>query len=353
MTQMIQELRPEEYPEFCALWKKAFGDGPEVVDELFQALGDSVTAYVMGFDQLAAELTQFDMGSVIMADGSELPALISYAICTDPDYRGKGFGSSITTFAKDRANGDHKASILCPAEPGLVWFYQPLGYHALFPVRETIMRRSAIDALRKDLFQAAEGLEARKQNGVVLEILTPGKYGDVRESYLQGTVHFRLSPEILKYIGGGWTRFCRIRVNGIEMGICTVHVEKRAEEAPGLPAAGPEQVMVIEELLVKSEMADHFTAEMLGAAVADWGRCRICQMRSPVENAPAAEASGSERSPEKSGVLDARVQTVFTAIHHDVETQAMIAFPDEKTKKAFLKSAEKSPLKPYFGFPLD
>lgn len=339
MSEMIRELRPGGYEEFCALWKKAFGDGPEVIDELFQALGDDVTAYVTEFDQLAAELTQFDMGAVVLPDGGELPALISYAICTDPEYRGQGLGSRITTFAKDRAAGDCKASILCPAEPSLVDFYQPLGYHALFPVRETIMRGAAITALRKELFQAAEGLEARKQNGVMLETLTPGKYGEIRESYLQGTVHFRLSPEILDYIGGGWTRFCRIRVNGIEMGICTVHVEKRAEEESGVPAAGPEQVLVVEELLVRPEMSGRFTAEMLGAAAAEWGRCRICQMRTPVESAPGA--SGAQASPGSAGV------------HQMVETQAMIAFPDEETKKAFLKGAEKSSIKPYFGFPLD
>ena len=324
---MIRELSGKEYSEFARLWKKAFGDDEEVISRLFQGLGDNVRAYILEFNSIAAELTQFDMGSVVMPlyeteNNQELtiPALISYAICTDPSERGKGYGSQITTYASGLAAEEGKASMLCPAEPGLVNFYEPLGYKSLFLVRE-------------------KAVHSKKVSGIKLEHLTPRKYGEIREKYLEGTVHFRLSDGILKYIGSEGTDMYRIIVDGKEEAICAAYTEMRATPEDsgsdeGNIFTGPEKVLVMEEIILspdgEPQDGDSLVTDKLSSAAANILDCQICQYRTPVIN----EAGRREPSEE-------------------VEVQAMIAFPDENSEKQFKEASAKSRFAPYFGFPLD
>lgn len=324
---MIRELSGKEYSEFARLWKKAFGDDEEVISRLFQGLGDNVRAYILEFNSIAAELTQFDMGSVVMplyetGNNQELtiPALISYAICTDPSERGKGYGSQITTYASGLAAEEGKASMLCPAEPGLVNFYEPLGYKSLFLVRE-------------------KAVHSKKVSGIKLEHLTPRKYGEIREKYLEETVHFRLSDDILKYIGSEGTDMYRILVDGKEEAICAAYTDMRsAPEDSGSDEGniftGPEKVLVMEEIILSPDAepqdGDSLVTDKLSSAAANILDCQICQYRTPVIN----EAGRREPSEE-------------------VEVQAMIAFPDGNSEKQFKEASAKSRFVPYFGFPLD
>ena len=53
-------------------------------------------------------LTQFDMGKLVVPEGkvSDIAGKsieMSYAICTDPAARGKGYGSHITVYAREIA----------------------------------------------------------------------------------------------------------------------------------------------------------------------------------------------------------------------------------------------------------
>ena len=55
---------------------------------------------------LQASLTQFDMGKLVVPEGkvSDIAGKsieMSYAICTDPAARGKGYGSHITVCQRD------------------------------------------------------------------------------------------------------------------------------------------------------------------------------------------------------------------------------------------------------------
>ena len=164
----------DEYKGFRELWCRTFGDDPQDIQEMFDAFGSDIEAYVMVDDNgkkgaehertVVSALTLLRMGELKMpavesssepssASSSEksselasatssgkagkgIPCYVSYAICTDEKARGLGYGSTITEFARNEVHKRSAVSMLCPANAELIDFYKPLGYEAKFPAYE-------------------------------------------------------------------------------------------------------------------------------------------------------------------------------------------------------------------------
>lgn len=176
----IHPLRKHEYDAFLALRQKVFGDDPAWIASFDRCFADSVRHFVLTEDgRVAAALTQFEMGRLMP---SAQRILISYAICTDPADRGKGYGSTITEFARELARKEGCLSALSPAEPRLIDFYAPLGYAPLLFAE----RHAATTAPAE-----APGFRAER--------LTPNVYGTLRENALSGRLHVALSEQALTF----------------------------------------------------------------------------------------------------------------------------------------------------------
>lgn len=188
----IYPVTKHTFSDFTTLWEQAFGDSPEIVQGILDCLGDDQQSFVLEDNgQICSALTQFYMGDLILpADPScgplpfsPLPVLVSYAISTDPKARDKGYGSAITTFAQKEAGRQGAPSMLSPAEPDLIDFYEPLGYRPLFAaVTDTIPLSS-----EKTAFDAESAPEFSPVR------LTPELYFTLREQFLASVPHVRLS----------------------------------------------------------------------------------------------------------------------------------------------------------------
>ena len=194
-------IRPREasdFSDFVELRSKVFGDDEEFIEFFDNCFRDDYLDFLIVEDQdgnevLQASLTQFDMGKLVVPEGkvSDIAGKsieMSYAICTDPAARGKGYGSHITVYARKIAESSRKLSMLSPAEPSLIKFYEPLEYKKfMYAEQGSVLASEHVD------FEFSH---------LQTKVLTPQEYNNYRETILANRVHIKLSEGALRFAAG-------------------------------------------------------------------------------------------------------------------------------------------------------
>ena len=194
-------IRPREDSDlasFISLRSKVFGDDEGFIEFFDDCFRDDYLDFLIIEEQgdgavLQAALTQFDMGRLVIPTGkkSEIAGKsieMSYAICTDPAARGKGYGSHITVYAREIAESSRKLSMLSPAEPSLIKFYEPLEYKKFMYAEQGFIHVS-----EQDNFEFLQ---------LQFKIITPQEYNNYREKILANRVHIKLSDGALRFVAG-------------------------------------------------------------------------------------------------------------------------------------------------------
>ena len=134
----------DKYEGLCDLWCRVFGDEPGFVDFFYESFGGDIRGYVICNDagKTISALTCFRCGVFRDASGDaeggpandasdgpdgsadSLPVYVSYAICTDPEYRGQGHAAALTEYVRSivtapRGNVIHGEDDGLPAAEGL------------------------------------------------------------------------------------------------------------------------------------------------------------------------------------------------------------------------------------------
>ena len=194
-------IRPREasdLEDFVSLRRRVFGDDAEFIEFFDNCFRDDYLDFLIVEDQdgsevLQASLTQFDMGKLVVPEGkvSDIAGKsieMSYAICTDPAARGKGYGSHITVYAREIAESSRKLSMLSPAEPSLIKFYEPLEYKKfMYAEQGSVLTSEHVD------FEFSH---------LQTKVLTPQEYNNYRETILANRVHIKLSEGALRFATG-------------------------------------------------------------------------------------------------------------------------------------------------------
>ena len=194
-------IRPREasdLEDFVSLRRRVFGDDAEFIEFFDACFRDDYLDFLIIEDQddnevLQASLTQFDMGKLVVPEGkvSDIAGKsieMSYAICTDPAARGKGYGSHITVYAREIAESSRKLSMLSPAEPSLIKFYEPLEYKKfMYAEQGSVLASEHVD------FEFSH---------LQTKLLTPQEYNNYRETILANRVHIKLSEGALRFAAG-------------------------------------------------------------------------------------------------------------------------------------------------------
>ena len=194
-------IRPREasdFDDFISLRRKVFGDDENFIEFFDNCFRDDYLDFLIIEDQyggetLQASLTQFNMGKLVVPPNkvSEIAGKsieMSYAICTDPAARGKGYGSHITVYAREIAESSRKLSMLSPAEPSLIKFYEPLEYKKFMYAEEgSVLASEHVD------FEFSH---------LQTKVLTPQEYNNYRETILANRVHIKLSEGALRFAAG-------------------------------------------------------------------------------------------------------------------------------------------------------
>lgn len=191
----IHELKPSEETAFISLWSETFGDSREDIIEFCKIFSDDLIRFALTDVEFGnvvlSSLTLFKMGKLFIPGAQEdFNLYISYAICTKPDARGRGYGAAITRFASEyvkkmnlRSPSTTNLSALSPASESLIDFYNPLGYDNFF-----FSEYKALDSVK------------RLTENINISVISPEEYNKKRERILENIVHISLSENSLKYL---------------------------------------------------------------------------------------------------------------------------------------------------------
>ena len=196
------EYGSAEYEGLRSLWSEVFGDPPEYVDAFYENFGGDIAGYVMtdGSGRVCSALTCHLCGIY-----ENMPAYVSYAVCTREDMRGEGLASALIAFVRDKVTEEGGVSIVSPAEPSLISYYAELGYEPHFFAAERAAMSPEFSFEEYDDFDEFDlGIEGADpfpfRAELDLQRLPAEKYNIYREAFLAGQPHIEPSEEMLRLI---------------------------------------------------------------------------------------------------------------------------------------------------------
>lgn len=288
----------DKYEGLRDLWCRVFGDEPGFVDFFYRSFVEDIEGYVICNDagKVISALTCFRCGVFRDAAGEAgggaegLPVYVSYAICTDPEYRGHGYAAALTEYVRDvvtapsgtvlheeddgrpDAEGLGGISLVSPAEESLIGYYDRLGYRAAFTAGEHRVFRGNGDTGFEDTYAATGdtriwGLDADGNAGFLdeedgeafepalsVESVSGSMYNKYREEFLPDIPHVEMSPDMMEFLradgdGGllvinGGDAICRVAYAG----------ESGAEDGRGSDETAAGKTVMLDELLVNPQL---------------------------------------------------------------------------------------------------
>lgn len=234
----------EEYNGLRDLWHRVFGDEPEFVDHVYRTFGETglpggmeasqgagVTGYIIcgAENEVISVLTCYRCGALSvpcdMRDDPEYagfdgrPVYVSYAVCTDPEYRGLGLAGMLTSRVREEVTAAGGISLVSPAEESLIAFYRDLGYRESCFAAEDEAPADDPEEWDHDSFDLNTddtrvwGLGADGTPGFIedddtspaeteltVEVADVITYNKYRESFLTDTPHVSLSEPMLELV---------------------------------------------------------------------------------------------------------------------------------------------------------
>jgi GNAT superfamily N-acetyltransferase len=184
MTENLRMANPCDAEGIKHLWKIAFGDTDDVIDEYLRLFfnGDSSAVYRCGED-VASAAHILRLGRMA---GTDIDCCSLYAVATLPEYKNRGLANKTIGFALEHIKKLGAAVFLHPASEGLFTFYERAGFTAVFDVKEIKIDGNP---------EGAVGMR-RKPEAVKV---TPAEYNRAREYALRGILHIAYREEILEF----------------------------------------------------------------------------------------------------------------------------------------------------------
>lgn len=189
---------PADVPTQRELWKLAFGDDGEYLDNFYNAYYQPERVLVLEEDGLVRSMTAwFDTTFVVPGQG-EYRAAYLYAVATHPDCRGRGLAAQLLDDADSYFNAlSIQAVTTVPAQPSLHNFFRANGFRECFTHNQMDWRA---EMEQKSLIRPFQ-----------LEPVEPEQYGSLRETLLSGIPHISFPADALTYQAG----CCRLSGGGL------------------------------------------------------------------------------------------------------------------------------------------
>ena len=178
---------PDDVPRQRELWSLAFGDDGAYVDNFYQNYYRPERVLVLEENGVVQAMTAWFDTDFVVSDQERYKAGYLYAVATHPDARGRGFAGQLLEYADTYLNKEQgcQAVTTVPAEESLYRFFGANGFRECFT---------------HDHCKWTGDLKS--QPGLVLEPLSPARYGQMREELLAGTPHIAYPEEALRYQAG-------------------------------------------------------------------------------------------------------------------------------------------------------
>ena len=193
---IIRPWRQEDLPRLETLWTTAFGDDTDYIGAFRANFLQSGSCLVAEADGKAVSAMYILDGPILFPpDGTSLSTAYTYALATDPAYRGRGIGSAVYRACVDKALQVVDAACVLPSEDSLYSFYEKAnGSVPVSWVREGVYPR-------EELTSPAPGAD----------VISAGEYYLRRKSILRGLPYAVVTMSFLamesyhmKRFGGGY-----------------------------------------------------------------------------------------------------------------------------------------------------
>ena len=338
---LIEEITEgTKFDDFVRLWVDVFGDEPTFVKSLFEKWGffkaknsnspeSKIREFVISApkenfsgnadNEVVSELTLLECGTL-----DDINVYVNYAICSDHDFRGLGYGGALTSHAAQIAESENAISILSPAEPSLINFYKSLGYVPYFYAEDIILevydssQYLEIDDSPKccEFDDSEKHLDIGQSLTVKLTEIDTSTYSDYRENFLAEIPHIRVNDEILNFAS---------HESSFSIGAFLVN----DGDAICLIADDDREQMYISELIVNPKLSALSSEidEQIARLIGEFFDAKKIRYRKPC---PV----------DKDGYCQSMVY---------VRGNVFRNFQG----KGRVNSSEQSCIKPYFGFPMD
>ena len=156
-----------DLPALTVLWQTCFGDKPAEIRKFWDALFPHIRVFLMRDGTRPVAMVCALPVTLTDTDGEGYPAVYFYALCTAPQFRGKGIAKQLLRFAEASVQKDGaQFAALVPAEVSLFSYYQALGY-------------------RTSCYRQEASVSASNVSGTVSP-LSPEGYYALRELSMQG-----------------------------------------------------------------------------------------------------------------------------------------------------------------------
>lgn len=178
---------PEDIPAQRALWKLAFGDSDQYIDNFYSTYYRPERVVVLEEDGAVRSMTAwFDTTFIVPGQGAHRAAYL-YAVATHPDCRGRGLASRLLAGADKYFRSLHIPAVTTvPAEPSLHNFFGANGFRECFRLLGGTLRREEIPLPPSNVLRPASTEE----------------YGRVREALLKDIPHIAYPEDALTYQAG-------------------------------------------------------------------------------------------------------------------------------------------------------
>ena len=187
---IVRPSIPEDVPVQRELWRLAFGDGEDYIDNFYHTYYQPERVLVLEEEGVVRSMTAwFDTAFVVPGQG-EYRAAYLYAVATHPDCRGRGLAGELLAGADDCFRSLHIPAVTTvPAEPSLHNFFGANGFRECFRVLGSHLDRHELEKFTfppLDVFRPA----------------SPEEYGRVREELLRDVPHIAYPEDALAYQAG-------------------------------------------------------------------------------------------------------------------------------------------------------
>ncbi len=296
----------QAYEGLRGLWSSTFGDEAGYVDLFYKTFGEDVEFADSGNSRgkLFADDSEIAGFVVIDSDASEInvvaaltcfrcgvyldkPVYVSYAVCTEPDYRGLGLASELVAHVRDMVLEVGGVSLVSPASERLIEFYEKLGYAPHFTASyssalassELPMMDIDDDELGCELVNIFGDPDTALDEDEIYEpelsvvACDNDVYNIYREAFLAEALHVEISEKLLNLLDGLYL------INGGDA-ICAVTEITGSDESKKLQLA---ELIVNPMLLdtsyeieeeIASRLAKHWNCELTEYRTLG---CGICQ----------------------------------------------------------------------------
>lgn len=144
---MVEFARWEMRGQLSALWQRAFGDPPRVPRYfLFNGFSPQDCLVYRAGGRIAAAV--YLLPAFVLCGGRRVRAHYIFAAATLPEFRGRGYMSSLMAYAAIAgADRGDRFSVVLPAEESLYGFYEKQGYSPFFSARFVTAERDRLDSV--------------------------------------------------------------------------------------------------------------------------------------------------------------------------------------------------------------